>query len=146
VSDSVRLNVDREVSFTTPAGKAVPAHCVALLFSGGRESPPNVKGIFLVAHASYERALKDELLGLTADAVGDAEPFAADKPVEIEAELDAGETKNLIDKGGGAEELVAALMGQANAFASIGRETSWQALSVMQDDGGMKSGYSLGSE
>jgi hypothetical protein len=145
VSDSVKLNVDREVSFSTPAGKAVPAHCVALFFSGGRESPPNVKALFVVAHASYQRALKEELFGLSADAAGDAEPFAADKPVELEAELDADLTKDLITRGGGAEELVGALMGQANAFTKIAAAASWQAVSVMQDDGGMKSGYSLGS-
>jgi hypothetical protein len=150
VTDSITVELDRDITFHTLAGDPVPAHAVALVLTGdAKTTRPGARLVFRVASAVYDRILAESLFGLAPGVRGEpAQPFVADRELEIDARLRPDVTDALIASGGGARELAEALAGAGSAMPFIAATESWQALSVVQEldtpdgvAGAIKSGY-----
>lgn len=125
----------RDILFATLAGDPLPAHGVELVLTGnGKDVPPGAHMVFRVAYHVYEQILEQSLFGLVPEVRGQPGiPFEAGKEIEIDADLRPELATTLIDRGGGARELLKALIGEAeDRFQFIAVTESWLATSVVQ--------------
>lgn len=151
MSDSLRIELGRDLLFATLAGDPLPAHGVELVLTGnGKDVPPGAHLVFRVAYHVYEQILEQSLFGLAPAVRGTPQlPFEKDRDIEIDADLRADLAVTLIDRGGGARELIAALAGEPeDRFQFIATTESWLASSVVQaietpTGDYLKSGYSV---
>ncbi|MBL9013613.1 MAG: hypothetical protein JNL83_05535 [Myxococcales bacterium] len=151
MSDSLRIELGRDLLFATLAGDPLPAHGVELVLSGnGRDIPPAAHLVFTVAYHVYEQIVGESLFGLVPDVRGNPGlPFERGRDVEIDADLRPELVTTLIDRGGGARELITALLGEPeDRFQFIALTESWLASSVVQEieapvGGTLKSGYKV---
>lgn len=135
MSDSLRITMGRDILFATLAGDPLPAHGVELVLTGnGKDVPPGAHMVFRVAYHVYEQILEQSLFGLVPEVRGQPGiPFEAGKEIEIDADLRPELATTLIDRGGGARELLKALIGEAeDRFQFIAVTESWLATSVVQ--------------
>ena len=150
MTDSLRIDIDRAISFKTTAGEPFPAHAIALVLTGdGKGTPPGARLVFRVAYREFERILAGSLFGLVPEVRGEtASPFERDRDIELEAVLRSDLTASVIAQGGGAGDLINSLTGQgAESIAFVETTESWKATSVVQelDSSGVKSGYRVQS-
>jgi hypothetical protein len=150
VTDSLRIDINRPLTFHTSAGDSLPVHGVELVLTGdGKGTPPGARLVFRVAYAVFEKIIAGSLFGLTPDVRGEpASPFERDRELELEAVLRPDLTASVIAQGGGAGDLINSLTGQAaESIAFVATTESWKAISVVQelDSSGVKSGYRVHS-
>lgn len=151
MSDSLRIELGRDIVFATLAGDPLPAHGLHLVLSGnGKDIPPAAHLVFTVEYGVYEQILEESLFGLTPAVRGQPQlPFERGKPVEIDADMRPELVVTMLERGGGARELVMALLGEPEERLDfIARTESWQASSVVQaietpTGDFLKSGYSV---
>jgi hypothetical protein len=151
VSDRLRIEMGRDILFATLAGDPLPAYGVELVLTGnGKDVPPGAHLVFRVAYHVYEQIVAESLFGLVPELRSEPGiPFEAGKQIEIDADLRPDLATTLIDRGGGAQQLLLALIGEAeDRFQFIALTESWLASSVVQEidtptGDSLKSGYKV---
>jgi hypothetical protein len=151
MSDSLRIELEREILFATLAGDPVPAYGAELVLTGdGKAVPPGARLVFRVGYDVFQQILADSLFGLAPEVHGNPGiPFEPAKEIELDAELRPELAATLIERGGGARELVQALVGDApEQLQFVAMTESWLATSVVQEieapgGGTLKSGYKV---
>lgn len=144
VTDSITIDLDRAIAFRTRAGDSIAAYGVALELTGdGTTAPPAARLTFRVAPDVYDRIVDESLFGLAPDVRGEPpSPFTDDRELELVADLRPRVAAELIARGGGAEDLVGALLAADAPAAFVARTDSWQTHSVVQEDeSGVRSGF-----
>lgn len=153
MSDALHIELEREIVFATIAGNPLPAYGVELVLTGnGKDVSPGARIVFRVSYDTYLQILDESLFGLVPEVRGDPGiPFEADREMELDAVLRPDLAATLIERGGGAQDLVQALLGDAaDRLMFVAMTESWRAASVVQEieaptGGTLKSGYKVAS-
>ena len=151
MSENLRIAVDRDILFATLAGDPLPAHGLHIVLSGnGKDIPAAVHLVFTVESSDYEQILEESLFGLVPEVRGQPQlPFERGKPLEIDADMRPDLVATMLERGGGARELVMALLGEPEErLQFVATTESWRATSVVQaietpTGDFLKSGYSV---